>query len=166
MAAILTDFENRDQWGKRVRSAQMNAQKRAYDKFYRQKGIRPAKIETIIAEARAEPEAKPVPAVTAKKQVEEKTKEAGVSRSTGLPNSQGFACPTCWGVPKTVRNDGFTVARHLPVNPEAKRYRDTEFCDGQGKIAVAVMQSGWTQGSEPRQKMSAKKWRQGKGAKS
>ena len=163
MAAVLTDFENWTQWGKRVREGQMKSQKKAYDKFYRQKGVKASKIESIIHEARSEPEAPKATPVPAKKVEAEKPKEAGVTRSTGLPNSQGFACPTCWGVPKTVRNDGFTVARHLPAVPDAKRYRDTEFCDGQGKIAVAVMQTGWTPGSEPRQKMSAKKWRLGKG---
>ncbi len=161
MAAVLTDLENWTSWGKRVREGQLKSQKKAYDKFYRQKGVRASKIEAIVEKAREEP-VKQVPAPKAK---EEKPKEAGVTRSTGQPNTQGFACPTCWGVPKTVRNDGFTVSRHLPVVPDAKRYRDTEFCDGQGKIAVAVMQNGWTPGSEPRQKMSAKKWRLGKGAK-
>lgn len=158
MTLILGKFEDWQTWGKKVRQGQMASQKRAYSKFYRE--LKPAKIQALQDKATQKEE----PAVSkAKKAEPEKTRDAGVSRSSGQENTQGFACPTCWGVPKMVRNDGFTIARHLPADPDAKRYRDTEFCDGQGKIAVAVMDSGWSAGSEPKKKMSAKKWRLGKG---
>lgn len=160
MTQILGRFEDWQAWGRKVRQGQMSSQKRAYSKFYR--GIKPAKIQAIQAKAaEKEPDAVSV----AKKAEPAKPRDEGVSRSSGQENTQGFACPTCWAVPKMVRNDGFTIGRHLPADPDAKRYRDTEFCDGQGKIAVAVMDSGWSPGSEPRKKMSAKKWRLGNGRK-
>lgn len=139
------------EWQQHCKQAAAESQTRAYVKLGLRGGKGPAKPK---------PEAKPAP----KAKVDD-VKEPGLSRATGLANTQGFACPECWTVPKNVRNDGFTVARHLPGNPDAKRYRDTEFCDGQGKIAIAVMQVGWSPGSEPRQKMSAKKWKLGKGEK-
>lgn len=148
------------EWAKKVRKGQLEQTAKAWAKL----GKKPP-----IFKPREERNAgKTVLKVTAKREHKqpEKAKEAGVSRSTGQGNPQGFACPTCWGVPKNLRNDGHSIARHLPVNPEAKRYRDTEFCDGQGKIAVAVMETGWAQGVEPKQQMSAKKWRLGQGAKS
>ncbi len=52
-------------------------------------------------------------------------------------NTKGLACPVCKGVPKTVRSDGVTIARHLPMSTGAKLYRDTEFCNGQGRPGIA-----------------------------
>lgn len=145
------------EWAKKVRHGQMESQKKAWAKLGKRPPIFKSKEDRVLK-------------VTAKKErevaVKEQKKEAGVSRSTGQENPQGFACPTCWGVPKNLRNDGHSIARHLPVNPLAKKYRDTEFCDGQGKIAVAVMETGWVPGNEPKQQMSAKKWRLGQGVKS
>lgn len=138
-----------DLWHKKIRQARMDALARAYGKL----GKKPKVLKVTAPE--------PLRALAKAKEAE--TKPAGVSRSTGTGNEKGFACPTCWGVPPNLRQDGFTIARHLPTDPEAKRYRDTEFCDGQGKISVCVMDPKWEQGSEPRAKMSAKKYLQGNG---
>ena len=142
-------------WRKKVRRAGLDAQSRAYGKL----GKKPKALKVTAPTAphatkeatKPEPKAKAV------------IRPEGVSRSTGVGNSHGFACPDCWGIPPQLRKDGFSVARHLPATKDAKRYRDTEFCDGQGKIAFAVMDLNWKPGFEPRQKMSAKKYLQGNG---
>lgn len=54
----------------------------------------------------------------------------------GSPNEKGLACPICGLVPERVRTDGETMARHLPAVQGLKLYRDTEFCDGQGRPGV------------------------------
>lgn len=78
-------------------------------------------------------------------------------RAASGGNPRGFACPVCWGVPEHLRSDGFTIARHLPASEGAKLYRDTEFCNGQGRPAVAVI-GAWSPGSEPSgEKVSARK---------
>ena len=58
------------------------------------------------------------------------------------PNEKGLACPVCFGVPETLRSDGETIARHLPMATGFKLYRDTLFCDGQGREGVAKPQEG------------------------
>ena len=146
MTLQLKTVGDSDEWKRKVAKAGKKSLEDAWAKL----GKKP-KIE------------RPSPPKAEKKAKPSEPKPAGVTRSTGTGNPQGFACPNCWGVPLNLRNDGYTIARHLPADPDAKRYRDTEFCDGQGKIAVAVMSQGWTPGTEPRQKMSAKKWRLGKG---
>lgn len=149
-------------WRKRVRKAGLAAQARAYGKL----GKKPKPIKVTAPTApKASEKATKSEAKTEKAVSQAKARPEGVSRSTGVGNSHGFACPDCWGVPAQLRKDGFSVARHLPATKEAKRYRDTEFCDGQGKIAFAVMDLNWTPGTEPRQKMSAKKYLQGNGRK-
>lgn len=141
-------------WAKEVRRGQMAAQSRAWAKI----GKKPKPLKVTAPTA-------PKPSQKAKDAVrEEKAKPEGVSRSTGVGNPQGFACPVCWGVPTNLRPDGFSIARHLPVG-KGKLYRDTEFCDGQGKISVCVMDPNWKPGTEPLRKMSAKKWQQGNGVK-
>ncbi len=150
MTLILKTVGDSEEWAKRVAKGNKKSLERAYAKIGKKPRL---SVPAPAVKAKAEKKAKEA----------DETKPAGVSRSTGTGNPQGFACPTCWGVPPNLRNDGYTIARHLPVDPEAKRYRDTEFCDGQGKISVAVMTTGWTQGTEPRAKMSAKKWKLGKG---
>ncbi len=145
-------------WRKRVRKAGLDAQTRAYGKL----GRKPKALKvTAPTPPKATEEAKPV--AKSKAAVTEKARPEGVSRSTGVSNDKSFACPDCWGIPPNLRKDGYSIARHLPFTKDAKRYRDTEFCDGQGKIAFAVMDLNWKPGSEPRQKMSAKKYLQGNG---
>lgn len=54
----------------------------------------------------------------------------------GTPNVERLACSVCGGIPERLRSDGISASRHLPVDLAAKRYRDTEFCDGQGRPVV------------------------------
>lgn len=84
--------------------------------------------------------------------------EASAGRVANKPNVHGFACPICWCVPPTLRNDGVSIPRHFPATPGVKLFRDTEFCDGQGRAGVKVLDSNWSPGREPEQKVSAKKW--------
>lgn len=141
-----------DLWHKKVRKARIDALARAYGKL----GKKPKALKVTAPTP-------PHATEKAKEAVSEKARPEGVSRSTGTGNNQGFACPVCWGVPPNLRPDGFSIARHLPATKEAKHYRDTEFCDGQGKISVCVMDQNWKPGTEPRAKMSAKKYLQGNG---
>ena len=54
----------------------------------------------------------------------------------GVPNEKKLACPVCGLVPERVRTNGEDMARHLPAKAGVKLYRDTEFCDGQGRPGV------------------------------
>lgn len=54
----------------------------------------------------------------------------------GVPNTEGFACSICGGIPERLRTDGISASRHLPAKKSAKKYRDTEFCDGQGRPTI------------------------------
>lgn len=95
--------------------------------------------------------------MAAEKSAEQTTPEQGGKhhRAASKPNEQGYACPECWVVPETVRNDGVSTARHLPGNPSARLFRDTEFCNGQGRTSRFVLDEGWAPGSEPQTSISA-----------
>lgn len=77
-------------------------------------------------------------------------------RAAHLPNAREFACPECWTVPNTIRADGVSVARHLiPDGSKARKFRGTEYCNGQGRIARHVLDEPWNIGEEPKNSISA-----------
>ena len=78
-------------------------------------------------------------------------------RAAQKPNKEGLACPECWLVPETVRNDGFSTARHEP-GPGARKFRDTPYCNGQGRAGRYVLDKNWKPGKEPENSISGEEY--------
>ncbi len=132
---LKTDKQWRE-WEKRVRKGQLANLRRAQEKL---------------------PQSKRIPIKLTRKRAKgsRSQKEAG---PTGPSNLHGFACPECWARTETLRNDGKSVPRHKPIREDAELYRDTEYCNGQGKIARAVKDKEWEPGNEPEESITATKW--------
>lgn len=91
-----------------------------------------------------------------------KTKKAKEPAPTGPDNIHGFACPVCWAVTESLRNDGKSIPRHDPIDPKAERYRDTDFCNGQGKTGRYVVDDNWEPGTKPAKSVTATAFLKGK----
>ncbi len=87
-----------------------------------------------------------VPKNTKKSKAEAEDKN---HRAAQKENKHGLACPECWTVPPTVRNDGFSTARHEPGSSGARKFRDTAYCNGQGRAGRYVLDKNWKPGHEP-----------------
>ncbi len=94
---------------------------------------------------------------TSKKTKEPKAKPEGPHhRAARLDNARELVCPECWTVPPTIRKDGVTVPRHqAPEGSKARRFKNTDRCNGQGRIARYVVDDPWEIGSEPKVHISA-----------
>lgn len=79
-------------------------------------------------------------------------------RAAQLPNKNKLACPECWGVPETVRNDGFSIARHVPETKGARKFRGTEFCNGQGRVGRHVLDKNWKPGTKPENSLNGEEF--------
>ncbi len=97
-----------------------------------------------------------VPKTSKKTKAPKAPKEGKHHRAAHLENAREFACPECWTVPSTIRADGVSVARHpIPDGSKARKFRGTEFCNGQGRVARYVVDDPWEFGSEPKTSISA-----------
>lgn len=79
-------------------------------------------------------------------------------RAAQKENKQGFACPVCFAVPPTIRNDGISTARHLPASSGHAKFRGSEFCNGQGQVGRHVLDKNWKPGREPEHSITAKEF--------
>ena len=79
-------------------------------------------------------------------------------RAAQKENKEGYACPVCWAVPPTIRNDGVSTARHEPASSGAEKFRDTVYCNGQGQVARYVLDKNWKPGHEPQNSITAKEY--------
>lgn len=100
-----------------------------------------------------------MPAKTTTKKASQKTEEKqdgrGSHRAATRPNENGFACPECWAVPDAIRNDDISTARHMPATPKARTYRDTHYCNGQGRQGRYVIDKQWKPGTQPKEAITA-----------
>ena len=86
-------------------------------------------------------------------------KEGPHHRAAHLENAREFACPECWTIPKTIRTDGVSVARHaIPEGSKARKFRGTPYCNGQGRTARYVLDDPWDIGTEPKVSISAEEY--------
>lgn len=86
-------------------------------------------------------------------------KEGPHHRAAHLKNVREFACPECWTIPETIRTDGISVARHeIPAGSKARKFRDTKFCNGQGRTARHVLDNPWDIGTKPKVSISAEEF--------
>lgn len=107
----------------------------------------------------ASPQEQPdmVPKNSKKSKPQKKAEREGPHhRAASQPNKQGYACPVCFVVPETIRNDGVSTARHLPGSTKAEKFRDTEFCNGQGQVGRFALDKHWKAGNEPVESITAK----------
>lgn len=133
--------EEWDKWAAKCRAGQVEAQKRAYKKL----GVDRKKLFDR----------------SAKKQEQKGKKREAVKGtvSSNMPdNHHGLVCTECWAQPETLRTNGLSMPRHLPVMKGASLYRDTEFCAGQGRQGVVVLDDSWEPGSKPNKTVPGKKW--------
>lgn len=77
-------------------------------------------------------------------------------RAAQLPNDRDFVCPECWTPPATIRKDGVTTPRHpIPEGSKARKFKNTDRCNGQGRVARHVIDDPWEIGTEPKIHISA-----------
>lgn len=98
-----------------------------------------------------------VPKTSKKTPKEPKAKPEGPHhRAAKLSNARDLVCPECWTAPETIRKDGVTVPRHqVPEGSKARRFKNTDRCNGQGRIARYVVDDPWEIGTEPKVHISA-----------
>lgn len=97
-----------------------------------------------------------VPKTSKKSKPSKKEREGPHHRAATLANKNHLACPVCWVVPETIRNDGVSIPRHEPGNSKAPKFRDTQFCNGQGQVGRFVIDKNWKPGTEPQESITAK----------
>lgn len=122
------DFFN--PWDARVQKAMFEADER------RRREIAGERVEAFQVPAPARSEQEPEVA-EATKPTAPKIQVLTRPRVANKLNERGLACKVCGLVTENIRSDGVSMPRHLPAKPGAKLYRDTEYCDGQGREGVA-----------------------------
>ena len=96
------------------------------------------------------------PKSSKKQKAESKESTGPHHRAAKLQNAREFVCPECWTVPPTIRKDGISVSRHpIPEGSKARKFRDTPYCNGQGRVARYVLDDPWEIGTEPKVHISA-----------